>query len=32
MEGDKKPKAKKFRELSEEERKKLIEGAKKKYL
>jgi hypothetical protein len=31
MEGEKKGKVKKFRELSEEERKKLIEGAKKKY-
>ena len=32
MEGEKKFKSKKFRELSEEERKKLIDGAKKKYL
>jgi hypothetical protein len=30
MEGDKKTKPKKFRELNEEERKKLIDGAKKK--
>jgi CRISPR/Cas system CMR subunit Cmr6 (Cas7 group RAMP superfamily) len=32
MEGERKTKPKKFRELNEEERKKLIDGAKKKYL
>lgn len=32
MEGERKTKPKKFRELNEEERKKLINGAKKKYL
>ena len=31
MEGDKKTKPKKFRELNDDERRKLIDGAKKKY-